>query len=332
VCDEILPDLYRITVPLPGSPLKATNCYAIKGTRRSLVVDTGWNRRECREALVSGLEECGLDLVQADFLVTHLHADHTGLVSALAGDGARVYCGRADAQVMQSTSPEHWQQQIDFALQQGFPPEELEMAIGSHPGRIYSAGSSPNLCVLQDGDTVGIGNYLFECVETPGHTAGHICLYERSHRMLVCGDHILSDITPNITLSSNERNPLREYLMSLDKVHDLDVELVLPGHRRIFRNHRQRIGELRDHHRARLDEVVSILMKGRQNAFQVAGQMTWDINCRTWALFPLIQKLFAFAEALAHLRYLEEQGVVGWEMDGNGALFFIASDAKEAYR
>lgn len=327
--DEILPDLYRITVPLPGSPLKATNCYAVKGKERSLIVDTGWNRDECRKALASGLRECGVDVAQADFLVTHLHADHTGLVSSLAGDGAKVYCGGADALIMQSASSEHWQEQIDFALRQGFPPEELEGAIGNHPGRRYSAGFSLNLCVLRDGERVSFGDYIFECVETPGHTEGHICLYEASRKVLVCGDHLLSDITPNITLSSNERNPLREYLMSLDKVGDLDVELVLPGHRRIFRNHKQRIGELKDHHRARLKEVVSILMRGRQNAFQVAGQMTWDIDCRTWALFPPIQKLFAFAEGMAHLKYLEEEGQVGWEMDGDGVVFFITSDAKE---
>ncbi|PIU23743.1 MAG: MBL fold metallo-hydrolase, partial [Chloroflexi bacterium CG08_land_8_20_14_0_20_45_12] len=32
--EEILPNLYRIEVPLPGSPLKALNSYVIKGARR----------------------------------------------------------------------------------------------------------------------------------------------------------------------------------------------------------------------------------------------------------------------------------------------------------
>ncbi len=283
-------------------------------------------------ALASGLKECGIEVGQADFFVTHMHADHSGLVSTLAGEGARVYFGRADARIIRSAAPEHWQEQIDFALERGFPPEELETAIGSHPARRYSTGSSLNLCIVKDSDTLSIGDYLFECVETPGHTEGHICLYERTRKILVCGDHMLVDITPNITLSSKERNPLHEYLMSLDKVYNLDVELVLPGHRRIFRNHRERIRELKDHHRARLEEVISILERGRQNAFQVAGQMTWDIDCGAWDRFPPIQKLFAFAEAMAHLKYLEEEGKVGWERDGNGVVFFIAPERKEAYR
>ncbi len=320
--EEILPGLYRIEVPLPGSPLKATNSYVIKGAERSLIIDTGWNREDCMTALVSGLKECGVDLQQADFFITHMHADHSGLVSILAAEGARIYFGRADAEIIRSSTPEHWEKMIDFARKCGFPGEELEKAIGSHPGRRYSPNTSLNLYVLKDGDTISIGDYLFKCIETPGHTAGHICLYEPGKKIFICGDHILFDITPNITLSLEERNPLKEYLMSLDKVYDLDVELVLPGHRSIFRNQKERIRELKQHHQTRLNEIISILGKGKQNAFQIASQMTWDIGYKSWDLFPPAQKLFAFGEALAHLKYLEEEGEVERQIEGRGLVFF----------
>jgi glyoxylase-like metal-dependent hydrolase (beta-lactamase superfamily II) len=325
--EEILPGLYRIKVPLPGSPLKATNCYAIKGTERSLIIDTGWNREDCLTALVSGLKECGVDFRQADFFITHMHADHSGLVSTLAGEGARIYFGWADAEIMKSTAPGHWEEQIEFARKCGFPGDELEKALGGHPGRRYSPGTSLNLSVAKEGDTISIGDYLFQCIETPGHTQGHICLYEPSKKIFLCGDHILVDITPNITLNSEERNPLKEYLMSLDKVYDLDAELVLPGHRSIFRDHKKRIRELKQHHQTRLEEIISILSKGKQNVFQIASQMTWDIDYKSWDSFPSSQKWFAFGEAMAHLKYLEEEGKVGKEGQEQGIVFFTeASD------
>jgi glyoxylase-like metal-dependent hydrolase (beta-lactamase superfamily II) len=330
--EEILPGLYRINVPLPGSPLKATNSYAIRGRERSLIVDTGWNREDCMAALVTGLEECHVDSRQADFFITHMHADHAGLVSALANEQARIYFGRADAEIMRSATPEHWQKQINFAHDHGFPGEELERAIGSHPGRRYSPNTSLNLCVSKDGDEMNIRDYRFECIETPGHTEGHICLYERGKKILICGDHILVDITPNITLSSGQRNPLKEYLTSLDKVYDLDVELVLSGHRSVFRNHKERIRELQEHHRIRLREVTSILEKGKQNAFQVASQMTWDIGYRSWDSFPPVQKWFAFGEALAHLKYLEEEGEVGRGIDKQEIVFFTTRNKEEAHK
>ncbi len=320
--EEILPSLYKIEVPLPGSPLKATNSYVVKGTERSLIIDTGWNREDCMAALVSGLKECGVDLRQADLFITHMHADHSGLVSAIAVEGARIYFGRADAEIIRYITPEHWDEMIDFAGRCGFPREELERAVGNHPGRRYNPSNSLNLHILKNGDTVSVGDYLFECIETPGHTPGHICLYEPDKKVFICGDHILFDITPNITLSSEERNPLKEYLISLDKVYDLDVRLTLPGHRSTFRNHKERIQELKQHHRARLDEIISILAQGRQNAFQIASQMTWDIGYKSWDLFPPAQKLFAFGEALAHLKYLEEEGAVGRAIEGNGIIFF----------
>ena len=334
--EEVVPGLYRIEVPLPGSPLKATNSYVVKGTERSLVIDTGWNREDCMTALVSGLKECGVDSKQADFFITHMHADHSGLVTTLAGEGARIYFGWADAEIIRSATPDHWEKQIDFARRRGFPEEELEKALGSHPGRRYtrrySTSDSLNLSVLKDGETISIGDYLFECIETPGHTEGHICLYEPSKKIFICGDHILVDITPNITVSSEERNPLKEYLMSLDKVYDLDVELILPGHRRVFSNHKERIRELKKHHQTRLEEVISILGQTKQNAFQIASQMTWDISYKAWDLFPPAQKWFAFGEAMAHVKYLEEEGKVGWEMDGQGVVFFIAPKKKAAHK
>jgi len=326
--EEILPNLYRIAVPLPGSPLKATNSYVIKGTERSLIIDTGWNREDCLTALVSGLKECGVDYRQADYFITHMHADHSGLVSTLAGKEAKVYFGWADAEIIKSTAPEHWEEQIDFAQKHGFPGDELEKALGSHPGRRYSSRTSLNLCVVKEGDTISSEDYLFKCIETPGHTVGHMCLYEPTKRIFISGDHILVDITPNITLSSDERNPLKEYLMSLDKVYDLDVELVLPGHRSIFRDYKKRIRELKQHHQTRLKEVISILKKGKQNVFQIASQMTWDITYKSWDLFPPSQKWFAFGEAMAHLKYLEEEGKVGREIQEQGVVFYTeVSDA-----
>jgi len=277
-------------------------------------------------ALISGLKECGVDSSQADFVVTHMHADHSGLVSTLAKEGASIYFGWADAEIIRSTTPDHWEKQIDFARKRGFPEEELEKALRSHPGRRYtrrySTSASLNLCVLKDGDTINVGDYLFECIETPGHTEGHICLYEPNKKIFICGDHILVDITPNITLSSEERNPLKEYLASLDKVYDLDVELVLPGHRSIFGNHKERIRELKQHHQTRLEEIITILKKGKQNVFQTASQMTWDINYKSWDLFPPSQKWFAFGEAMAHLKYLEEEGRIEEEIEGQEVVYF----------
>ncbi len=46
MCEEVLPGLFRNKIPLPDSPLKYLNSYVIKDSERSLIVDTGFNRKE----------------------------------------------------------------------------------------------------------------------------------------------------------------------------------------------------------------------------------------------------------------------------------------------
>jgi glyoxylase-like metal-dependent hydrolase (beta-lactamase superfamily II) len=150
-----------------------------------------------------------------------------------------------------------------------------------------------------------------------------MCLYEPREKIFVAGDHILSDITPTLTLWSDEWNPLKEYLASLDKVYELDIELVLPGHRDTFRNPRERIQELKHHHQKRLDEIISILEKGRKNAFQIASRMTWDIIYDSWDLFPVTQKWFATGEAISHLKYLEEKGIINKQIEEQKAVYSL---------
>jgi len=321
VAEQILPSLYRIEVPLPRNPLKAVNSYVIKTKGRSLIIDTGMNRKECMDVMSAGLKELNVDLKKADFFITHLHADHLGLVSNLATDTSIIYFNEADAAIINSIG--YWQKAVNLARINGFPEDELQSAIKNHPGYKYSSRGQVDFHFLKEGDTISIGDYLLECIETPGHTKGHMCLYEPNKKLLICGDHILINITPNISLWSDEENPLNEYLASLDKVYNLDVKLVLPGHRGTFSNHKQRIQELKHHHQTRASEVLAILKKGNQNAFQVASQMSWDMGYESWELFPVPQKWFATGEAIAHLKYLEEKGKIRREMQEQRVVFSL---------
>ena len=99
---EIAPNIFLIPVPLPRNPLKAVNCYLIRGGERDLLVDTGMNRPECREALYAGLADLSVELPRTDLFVTHLHADHSGLAAELAGRGATPYASAEDARIINS--------------------------------------------------------------------------------------------------------------------------------------------------------------------------------------------------------------------------------------
>lgn len=314
--EQILPGLFRLELPLPNNPLKLLNSYVILGRERNLVVDTGFNRPECLAAMRDGLGELEVDLAVTDFFITHLHADHAGLVATLRTPTSRVFCSAADGQtinrlaVMAPDDP-WWGEVQGFACRNGFPPAVAEEAVRRHPGFRLGPASRVEFTDVAEGDVLTVDGYSFTCLATPGHTGGHMCLYEPDAKILISGDHVLRDITPNISHWRVDGDPLAQYLASLARVAGLEVELVLPGHRRLFTDLGVRVAELTAHHHRRAAEVETILAGGGMTAYEVASHMTWDMTYRHWDEFPPPQKWFAVGEAIAHLRYLEGRGAIG---------------------
>jgi len=320
--DEIGVGIFRTEIPLPGNPLRSINSYLIRGDGRWLMIDTGMGRAECRDAMAASLRELAVDLERTDIFVTHFHADHLGLVSELARAGCRVYFNYAEVDLVHK--PDHWENVSGVARLHGFPEDELQAAMARHPGRRYQAPELPELTLLREGDQISIGPYRLTCVETPGHTPGHMCLYDAGAKILFSGDHVLKDITPNLSGWVEERDSLYRYLGSLEKITGYDVDWIFPGHRTPFRDLRGRIAELTRHHEVRAEEVLNILRGGAQSAYHVASRMTWAIRCNGWSDFPVQQKWFAGGEALAHLQYLQRQGRVSRERGEGGYTYRIA--------
>ncbi len=321
--NKIFPGLYKLEIPLPGNPLKTINSYLIKGEGKNLLIDTGMNRPECKKAFDQAVQELSVDLHKTDILITNFHADHVGLISYLKSSDSRIYGSEADTKMLNfftaSNGSQYWNDLAAFAVQNGFL--EGKQAIISHPGFKYSGPDNVEFEIVEDGLTIEIGGFSLKCILTPGHTRGHLCLYDADKQVLFSGDHILADITPNIALFASTYNPLQDYLQSLDKVYDLAVKLTLPSHRSIIYDHQERIMELKKHHQLRCQEIIRMLEYGPANAYDIASMMTWDLKYYQWDEFPLPQKWFAIGEVIAHLKYLNEKGEV-LKYDGDGVTLF----------
>lgn len=317
--EEVLPAIYRIEVPLAGSPLKSVNSYLVKGKERNLIIDTGMDTDECRLALVQALRLLNVDLQNTDFFISHVHVDHLGLVFRLASEKSAVFFNRPDLEALKRVG--FWDKAAAFVSRHGFPEGELREAVKKHPASDFKLEDEKIFTLLSEGDILEVGNYLFQCLETPGHTYGSMCLYEPRKKILFSGDHILGDITPNISLTIEvDFNPLKKYLESLEKIFRMDVDLVLPGHRSILSNCRHRINELRKHHRQRKEEILDVLEKSPKNAYKIASEISWDLE-EIWEHFPVVQKWFAVSEVLAHLKDMEEEGLVYCERRAESFIF-----------
>ena len=310
-------NIYTIPVPLPNNPLRQLNSYVINGEGRNLVIDTGFKLEECRKALCDGLEELGVDMNCTDIFLTHLHSDHSGLAAELATQSSKIYISRADGELL-TLSLTQGLGRVEEYRSYGFSEKELEN-FWENPSMKYRQESPFNFTYVADGDVLTYGGRRLEVIFTPGHTPGHVCLYDRANKVMFLGDHVLFNITPNITTWPFFEDPLGHYVHSLMDISIYDVRLPLPAHRGVNGTMAERIGTIIEHHGARIREMLDILTeRPGLTPYDLSGMMTWRVHGKTnsWADFPLNQKWFAVGETAAHLDYLLKRGRVRREFDG----------------
>ena len=309
MAEQIGNNLYRLDIPLPDSPLRNLNSYLITG-ERNLLIDTGFRQEACREAMREQLNQIGVDMDRTDLFLTHLHTDHTGLVQELLRPSCRAMISEVDLPLLvHSQSEAYWEENFAAYLQEGFPQAELTALWGTNPAKSIHPEPFTGYTPVAPGTVLRYGGYALRCIHTPGHTPGHMCLYDEGKKLLFCGAHVLYHISPNITRWRSIPDALGSYLKSLEQVAGLEVDIPLPAHRGVEGPIGQRIAALQAHHRKRLQNTISQVARAPgQTAYEIAGGMTWDIRCRGWADFPLTQKWFAVGEALSHIDYLVLRG------------------------
>ncbi|NLW79641.1 MAG: MBL fold metallo-hydrolase [Ruminococcaceae bacterium] len=297
------PEIWSIDVPLPNNPLRNLNCYVVRAGDETLVIDTGFRQPECAEALFGGLKELGVDLTKTKLFLTHLHSDHTGLIGDFAEAGSKIYMGEVDLE--QFFSMRELSDRFALFDDEGFPQDDGRQQMAKNPAIIYAPTNIKLTGSVTDGQEFKVGDLSFTCIHTPGHTPGHVCLYLASEQIMFLGDHILFDITPNITMWIGVKDSLGDYLNSLDKIEQYPIKLALPAHRNNAKDVYLRIAEIRAHHDQRLQNTLDIITANPgANAHDIASKMKWSMRGRDWSEFPVHQKWFAMGETIAHLNYL----------------------------
>ena len=175
--------------------------------------------------------------------------------------------------------------------------------------------------LLQDGEVLEFDGWSLRAVWTPGHTPGHLCLYERNHRLMFTGDHVLPHISPNVSMHEDHEgtSPLADYRDSLRKVGEFDTAMALPAHEFSIRDLPARCAALLHHHDNRLDEVRAAIGEGAATARDVSARVHW--NTGPFGDFNLHMKRSALGETLSHLQVLLDGGRVQRRDDGERMLW-----------
>ena len=307
---KMVEGVYQIEVPMRHNPLGYTYAYLLRDA--STLIDTGVGTRSAFDALEEKVRSAGLELTDIKRIIsTHLHRDHIGLVDSVRRlSGAKVYAHRTAIEKQKSQArnvdlyadTRNETKLMGGSKYLGF----LRRFENSFRGRISSLEIDEP---LEDGQTLELEGSTLKVYWTPGHAREHICLHDEAKRTLYAGDHVLPKITSHISHHTfMEGDPLRGYMESLERVRDLPVELVLPGHEHSFEDLSGRISELKIHHERRCSEIKEALSAGERTVFEISARISWDSN--PWPEMRFWTKRMAAAETYAHLVYLRNMGEV----------------------
>ena len=139
---------------------------------------------------------------------THWHSDHVGGNALLQAAGAGIAASAPDAAGHRPPRP--------GLLPSGVP----------RPARRPYTVDEP----LDDGQVLRLGDADWQVVRTPGHTPGHLSLWQPEERLLVVGDALSDYDVGWVNLALDGPDAAATALASLHRLVDLAPRVLLPAH------------------------------------------------------------------------------------------------------
>jgi glyoxylase-like metal-dependent hydrolase (beta-lactamase superfamily II) len=184
--------------------------YLVIGCKSAALIDTGLGVGNIREA---ALRLTGLPI---QVITTHAHWDHIG--GHCLFDDIRIHHGDANWLIHGFPLPLE-------AVKGNLLKEPCVFPSGFDIDK-YAVFRGNPAHILHEGDMVDLGGRQLQVIHTPGHSPGHICLYEDETGYLFSGDLIYKGTLDAYYPSTS---PV-DFMNSVNKVRSLPVKKILPAH------------------------------------------------------------------------------------------------------
>jgi glyoxylase-like metal-dependent hydrolase (beta-lactamase superfamily II) len=327
--------IYQIKIDVPFA-VKHVCLYLFELNGNKILIDSGLNMGNWKKNLFSAFEQMNISIQDIDYcLITHIHTDHIGLVKVLKrkNPNLKILMHDITHEVLRWETDNNSLKELEIQAREA-ADQLIKYGISEEQGeRItqfftfwprFLQYQKPDILV-HDGDTIFDD---LEIIWTPGHSFGHICIFDKLRKYLFSGDHILSKITPHIGNyvvpkyfaeeyeNYDFNNILKHYLLSLDKIDNLNPKIIFPAHQDIIYNPHERILEIKEHHKNRLTEISNLIKNNPMTAYRISqihfGEDLDEMN-----------SYMALSEVLGHLFYLEAENKVKTD-EKNGKILYYS--------
>ncbi len=257
------PDVWRVRVPFVNLGSGESNCFIVRDGDACLVVDPGAASEAGMGRVREALAQLGVALGECEVFLTHTHFDHAEATRFLFPEGVRVYVSRIGFEEREPARAE--------LARARFAERMRGMDASSEDAEAYSrCDFEPTVLpadafdyrFVREGDAVRVGRFVFDVIESPGHTLDHLCLVGRDGAPSFTGDAVLFGTTPCVDAPYGDEDVLGIYLESLDANGRRGAWLnhvawALPGHGEPFDGEalRARAAEIAEHKLTRCERL-----------------------------------------------------------------------------
>jgi len=239
-----------------------TNTYLVGSSARPILLDTGQGVPIWGDLLVAALKELCGSSGLDRIVLTHAHADHIGGVKQ-----ARERFG--------------------------------EMEVIKMPWEGHDAAAGNRLTEIADGAVVKGEGLTLRAIHTPGHAPDHLCYYLDEERALFTGDVVLGAGT---TVIPDDTGDLGQYMDSLHRLLELDLDTIYPAHGPVIRKPKEKIREYIAHRELREQQVLEALSGGGLEVMAIVKKIYVDV--------PEYLHPAAASSVRSHLKKLGREGRV----------------------
>ena len=287
----------KLVVPTPF-PVGPINLYLVKDDPLTLI-DTGPKTDESLAVLKSELARAGHQMSDIRrIILTHTHEDHCGLAATIVREsGAEVFVH--EWELANITTPDVTRVSKSLLERAGVPEDEI-VDMSARYKRIHNhAEMVEGAIAFRDEDEFVFASGSLRAVHTPGHTPGSTCLLRESNRLVLSGDTVLKNITPNPVLNADPIDPARrfpslgEYLVSMARIRSLAPTLLRTSHGDDVLDFEEHFHRFLRHTSERQSKVIRLVTQ--------AGSTAWEIARKLFPSVKDIHRFLAVSEAIAHL-------------------------------
>lgn len=226
---EIAPGIHQIKCLFGGT--RMVFCYLLVGDQAAMLVDTGCAHNPAQDILPY-MERIGFDPARLTYtLITHSDVDHQGgnLPIKQAAPGTLLMCHNLDRP---------WIESAEALIQGRYSQFEADHGIGygdeGKAGIRRDLACCPVDMTLEGGVTFCLSrDWVVEAVHTPGHTWGHLAVYDSRSRTLISGEATMWTHIPNEDWSPAMPPTycyVDTYISTQERLMAMDIDLLASAH------------------------------------------------------------------------------------------------------